>query len=173
MIVIQRTFQSRFQFVQSVRRLHNQFTVLSGLNRTSSLKFLELTRKKSQRLTILLMHQTVRSQIVPSAFLIVLADEIANLKLEADALKEIKLTMGTKDFATKVFEKVFNTDIQRLLSMSDMWKSRTPPRPLKYSEYTLPSIEKMEKIAQDDQKVWDLNENIAVFKHRYSPPERC
>ena len=81
--------------------------------------------------------------------------------------------MGTKDFATKVFEKVFNTDIQRLLSMSDMWKSRTPPRPLKYSEYTLPSIEKMEKIAQDDQKVWDLNENIAVFKHRYSPPERC
>jgi ubiquitin-like 1-activating enzyme E1 B len=98
---------------------------------------------------------------------LIVAEEIANLKLEADALKEIKQAIGTKDFANKVFEKVFNTDIQRLLSMSDMWKSRTPPIPLKYSDFILPSNERMEEIAKDDQKVWDLQENIAVFKHRY------
>ena len=95
-----------------------------------------------------------------------IAEEIANLKLEAEALKEIKQSIGTKDFANKVFEKVFNSDIQRLLSMSDMWKSRTPPTPIRYSDFTLPSSEQMEEIAKDDQKVWDLQENIAVFKHR-------
>jgi ubiquitin-like 1-activating enzyme E1 B len=104
--------------------------------------------------------------VCPSYSWLIVAEEIANLKLEAEALKEIKQAMGTKEFATKVFNKVFNTDIQRLLSMSDMWKSRTPPTPLKYSDFTLPSIERMEEIAKDDQKVWNLQENIAVFKHR-------
>jgi ubiquitin-like 1-activating enzyme E1 B len=92
------------------------------------------------------------------------------LKKEADALKEIKQAMGTSGFARKVFEKVFNMDIQRLLSMSDMWKSRTPPTSLAYSNYTLPSDEEIVKIAMDDQKIWDLEANIAVFKHRSDFP---
>lgn len=104
---------------------------------------------------------------------LIVAEEIANLKKEADALKQIKLAIGTEDFATKVFEKVFNADIQRLLSMSDMWKSRTPPTPLEYSEYEIPGDDRISEIAKDDQKVWDLNENIAVFKHRYYPSQRC
>jgi ubiquitin-like 1-activating enzyme E1 B len=52
--------------------------------------------------------------------------------------------------------------------MSDMWKSRKPPQPLQYKDYTLPSNEKIHKIANDDQKTWDLSESIAVFKHRYN-----
>jgi ubiquitin-like 1-activating enzyme E1 B len=92
------------------------------------------------------------------------------LKKEADALKAIKQAIGTKDFATKVFEKVFNADIHRLLSMSDMWKSRTPPTPLKYSDFKLPMDQRIAEIAKDDQKVWDLIENVAVFKHRYLIP---
>lgn len=98
-------------------------------------------------------------------------DEIATLKKEADALKTIKEAMGTKDFASLVFDKVFNTDIHRLLSMSDMWKNRTPPKPLLYTEFSLPSDEKSAVIARDDQSTWDLASNIAVFKHRYIPLE--
>ena len=97
---------------------------------------------------------------------LMIVDEIANLKKEAEALKAIKAAMGTPEFASVVFEKVFNTDIQRLLSMSDMWKSRTPPTPLKFEDYTLPIDEQIAKTAMDDQRVWDLHANIAVFKHR-------
>jgi ubiquitin-like 1-activating enzyme E1 B len=92
-------------------------------------------------------------------------EEIANLKKEAEALKVMKAAMGTPKFASIVFEKVFNTDIHRLLSMSDMWKTRTPPKPLSYNDFTLPSDEEIEKLANDDQKIWDLTTNIAVFKH--------
>jgi len=88
------------------------------------------------------------------------------LKKEAEALKAIKEAMGTPDFASKVFEKVFNTDIHRLLSMQDMWKSRKPPVPLSYTDYPLPSTgAEIAQLAADDQKVWDLAANIAVFKH--------
>jgi len=81
-------------------------------------------------------------------------------------LKAIKEAIGTTDFASLVFEKVFNNDIRRLLSMSDMWKSRKPPQPLQYKEFSLPSNEQIIKTAKDDQKVWDLAANVAVFKHR-------
>jgi ubiquitin-like 1-activating enzyme E1 B len=97
---------------------------------------------------------------------LIVAEEIAELKKEAEALKAIKQAMGTPEFAKVVFEKVFNADIRRLLSMSDMWKSRTPPNPLTYSEYILPLDEQIAKLAIDDQKIWDLSANVAVFKHR-------
>ena len=37
----------------------------------------------------------------------------------------------------KIFEKVFKTDIERLLSMEDLWKTRSKPSPL--------NLEKIEK----------------------------
>jgi ubiquitin-like 1-activating enzyme E1 B len=89
------------------------------------------------------------------------------LKKEAEALKGIKAAMGTSEFAAKVFEKVFNTDIHRLLSMADMWKSRKPPTPLSFLDYktTLPTSERSPaEIAGDDQKIWSLRDNIDVFK---------
>src|SRR5271170_7307671 len=98
-----------------------------------------------------------------------LVEEIAELKKEAEALKAIKEAMGTPDFAAKVFEKVFYTDIHRLISMQDMWKSRKQPTPLSYIDYPLPSDADIAKLAADDQKVWDLAANIAVFKHSYPP----
>lgn len=94
------------------------------------------------------------------------------MKKEAEALKAIKEAMGTPSFASKVFEKVFNTDIHRLLSMQDMWKTRKPPVPLSYTDYSFPSDSEIAKLAADDQKVWDLAANIAVFKHSYPPPRR-
>jgi ubiquitin-like 1-activating enzyme E1 B len=95
------------------------------------------------------------------------AEEIANLRKEAEALKAIKLALGTEEFVELVFEKVFSEDIKRLLSMSDMWKTRTPPIALRYKDYAVPLDVEIDKIAKNDQKVWDLLENISVFKHRY------
>ena len=100
-------------------------------------------------------------------FVLTVVDEIANLKKEAQELKAIKEAIGTPNFSSLVFEKVFNNDIRRLLSMSDMWKSRKPPQPLSYKSFVIPSDEQCLKIANDDQKIWDLAESIAVFKHRY------
>jgi len=101
---------------------------------------------------------------------LITVEEIANLKKEAEQLKAIKAAMGTPEFAELVFEKVFDQDIQRLLSMSDMWKNRTPPKPLKYSDFILPPDDEIQRIAKDDQPIWDLTTNVAVFKHRYFLP---
>lgn len=78
-----------------------------------------------------------------------LAEEIDNLKKEAAAFREVRQKMSEADGARRVFEKVssavilmynadpsqvFSEDIQRLLSMEDMWKvqGRVKPVPLEY-----------------------------------------
>jgi ubiquitin-like 1-activating enzyme E1 B len=88
------------------------------------------------------------------------------LKKEAEALKEIKSAIGMEGFFALVFEKVFGQDIRRLLSMSDMWKSRTPPTPLDYREFTVPGQQRCAAMAAEDQPIWDLETNVAVFKYR-------
>jgi ubiquitin-like 1-activating enzyme E1 B len=77
------------------------------------------------------------------------AEEIDNLKKEAAAFREVRQKMAEADGARRVFEKVclifiplnhtdssqvFSEDIQRLLSMEDMWKveGRVKPVPLEY-----------------------------------------
>ncbi|KAG8910652.1 E1 ubiquitin-activating protein uba2, partial [Tulasnella sp. 408] len=61
------------------------------------------------------------------------ATEIANLRKEARAFRQVRdsvLSAPPEQAAALVFNKVFNEDIKRLLSMADMWKARTPPTPL-------------------------------------------
>ena len=94
-----------------------------------------------------------------------LAEEIANLQKEAQALKKIRGTMGTEDFA-KVFDKVFTDDIERLRGMEDMWKSRTTPVPLSYAQLSQDASTVDAEISSNDQNVWSLVENFAVFKDR-------
>ncbi|KAK4684494.1 ubiquitin-like 1-activating enzyme E1 B, partial [Tremellales sp. Uapishka_1] len=62
------------------------------------------------------------------------ADEIDNLKKEAAAFREVREKLGEEDGPRRVFEKVFSEDINRLLSMEDMWKvaGRVKPVPLDY-----------------------------------------
>ncbi|CAB4412123.1 unnamed protein product [Rhizophagus irregularis] len=96
--------------------------------------------------------------------------EIENLKKETQALKQIREAMGTADYPQKVFKKVFTDDINRLLSMEDMWQNRKSPVALKYEE-----IEKLvtegnsqlnnteESNTLKDQRVWSLAENFVVF----------
>ena len=94
------------------------------------------------------------------------AQEIENLRREARALKEIRESMGTDDFASKVFNKVFRDDIERLRGMGDMWKSRSPPKPIDFDELQEQSGSVRSTIASADQKTWTTEEDFVVFKDR-------
>ncbi|EEA28782.1 E1 ubiquitin-activating protein uba2 [Talaromyces marneffei ATCC 18224] len=99
------------------------------------------------------------------------AEEIENLRREAKALKAIRESMGTEGFAQKVFDKVFKEDIERLCAMEDMWKTRKPPTALNYESLQERASSVEATISQNDQKVWTLEEDFAVFKdslHRLS-----
>lgn len=91
------------------------------------------------------------------------AKEIANLKREAEELKNIREKMDSPDFAATIFGKVFAADIDRLRSMEDMWKSRKPPEALNYSQIYKEAVTIDNSIAKNDQKVWTLAENYVVF----------
>lgn len=74
--------------------------------------------------------------------------------------------MGTEGFAQKVFDKVFKEDIERLCAMEDMWKTRKPPTALNYESLQERASSVEATISQNDQKVWTLEEDFAVFKDR-------
>ncbi|RFU31408.1 hypothetical protein B7463_g4937, partial [Scytalidium lignicola] len=95
------------------------------------------------------------------------ATEIENLKKESQALMTIREAMGTDSFPQLLFDKVYKDDIVRLRSMEDMWKTRRPPEALDYvslmKEVAQTSVSKA-SILQDGQRVWNLHENLVVFK---------
>lgn len=91
------------------------------------------------------------------------AEEIAKLKEEAEALKKIRESMGSDDFAKQIFDKVFRDDVQRLAQMEDMWKDKSAPEPLSYEKLETESINIDPSISQSDQNVWTTAENFVVF----------
>lgn len=91
------------------------------------------------------------------------AKELINLKREAEELNNIREKIDSADFAESIFQKVFKRDIDRLRSMEDMWKSRTPPEPLEFTKLSGEAGDVMPEIAQDDQKLWSVVENYVVF----------
>ncbi|KAF9583516.1 E1 ubiquitin-activating protein uba2 [Lunasporangiospora selenospora] len=100
------------------------------------------------------------------------AKELAALAAESQALKEILASAGTSGFAQRVFDKVFYTDVQRLLRMEDMWKTRKAPVPLKYDQIIRRTEElpfAMGATTLDatsnlkDQRAWTLQETADVF----------
>ncbi|KAF6844126.1 ubiquitin-like activating enzyme [Colletotrichum musicola] len=94
------------------------------------------------------------------------ANEIQELKKEAAALRAIRDALGTEAFPQLLFDKVFNSDITRLASMEDMWKSRRKPAPLDYkkiSEQSAEALASKDTILKEGQKVWSLEESFAVF----------
>lgn len=96
------------------------------------------------------------------------ATEIAELKKESQALKQIRQAIGTPAFAEKLFDKVFYSDLVRLRSMEDMWKTRAPPDPIQFGEIMgRPDIARAmrskEQLLRDGQKVWTLEESVVVL----------
>ncbi|KAF7861815.1 hypothetical protein EAF04_007697 [Stromatinia cepivora] len=95
------------------------------------------------------------------------AKEIEKLRLESQALKKIKESMGTDAFPQLLFDKVYKDDIVRLRSMEDMWKSRRPPEALDYATLNAEAGNDQatkEAVLKDDQRVWNLHENLIVFR---------
>ena len=71
--------------------------------------------------------------------------------------------MGSDDFPRKVFEKVFQDDINRLRSMEDMWKTRNRPNALDFDSLTHTSNGIKPKVSSHDQRTWTEAENFTVF----------
>lgn len=95
------------------------------------------------------------------------AKEIENLRQESQALNSIRQSMGSEDFARKVFDKVFRDDINRLRSMDDMWRTRKQPNALDFDRVSKGASGTKSSVAQQDQKAWTLAENFTVFYDRY------
>ncbi|KAI5286035.1 E1 ubiquitin-activating protein uba2 [Ascosphaera aggregata] len=92
-----------------------------------------------------------------------LAEEIENLRREAQALQAIRSAMGSSDFPQKVFDKVFHSDIKRLRQMEDMWRTKRPPEPLLFSDVASHARNVDASIASKGQRPWSLEENLSVF----------
>ncbi|KAB8342743.1 hypothetical protein FH972_022341 [Carpinus fangiana] len=92
------------------------------------------------------------------------AQEVEKLRQEAQALKVLRDSMGSKDFPRMVFDKVFTEDINRLLSMEDMWKNRRKPEPLDFDKLKEEAAANVDPdIAAKDQVVWTRAQNFVVF----------
>ena len=75
--------------------------------------------------------------------------------------------MGSDDFARLLFDKVFKEDIERLRSMDDMWKSRTPPTVLTFEAMEESFLRERDSLHQQAQTIWSLTESFAMFLDRY------
>ncbi|KAK0343132.1 E1 ubiquitin-activating protein uba2 [Friedmanniomyces endolithicus] len=97
------------------------------------------------------------------------ADEIAKLKEEAEALKNVRRMMGKSEFAQEVFDKVFHDDIERLRSMTEMWQSRKAPKALSFdglkAGLETDIIEHGRTLTDQDQVVWSVQDDLAVFTY--------
>ncbi|KAF1930934.1 ubiquitin-activating enzyme E1 3 [Didymella exigua CBS 183.55] len=91
------------------------------------------------------------------------ADEIAKLRQEATKLKRVREQMGSQNFPRAVFEMVFREDIERLLSMEDMWKGKRAPVALDFDQLSEESTVPAATLLQDDQRTWSTEENFAIF----------
>jgi len=87
-------------------------------------------------------------------------------KSNGDITQPIK-RVNTREWAKEnnfdgeaVFNKLFNKDVQYLLSMKNLWKTRRPPTPMKWRE----SVDKeMNVDGIDVQKLLTTEENMALF----------
>ncbi|KAJ3345242.1 E1 ubiquitin-activating protein uba2, partial [Kappamyces sp. JEL0680] len=90
------------------------------------------------------------------------AKEIDLLQKEQLALAAMREMVGKPGAAQKIFKKVFEDDIKRLGSMSDLWKNRKKPTPLELGALLGSAV--TDRTGLDfDQNVWGLKENVAIF----------
>ncbi|CAD6502706.1 BgTH12-05296 [Blumeria graminis f. sp. triticale] len=94
--------------------------------------------------------------------------EIENLRREAMALRKIRESMGCEEFAQLLFNKAYKHDVERLLSMDDLWKTRRAPEALDYNLILSKATEEgfsAGKVLQDMHIAWNVEESLVAFKH--------
>ncbi|KAI8319815.1 hypothetical protein GQ54DRAFT_299063 [Martensiomyces pterosporus] len=92
-------------------------------------------------------------------------EELRQLREESRALARLAEAMGSPDFAQKVFQKVFCDDIERLLSMKEMWKHRRPPAKLDLQQIEAAVRPEFSPATCDDQAVLSLEDSFALFRY--------
>lgn len=92
------------------------------------------------------------------------AEEIKKLKEESQQLRKLRESMGSDNFAQKVFDQVFRKDVERLLSMEDYWKNKKAPTPLSHELFATGAEDVDTSISLTDQRVWTIPETFVVFK---------
>lgn len=90
-------------------------------------------------------------------------DEIKNFISESNELIELKRAINDEDFSLKLINKIFIKDIEKLLRIEDLWKTRIPPIPLDFEKL----LDAVNSIAVEDlgtgQKEWSIEQNLKLL----------
>lgn len=101
--------------------------------------------------------------------------EIENMLKESNELSELRQLIKSpnledrKQFIHRTIIKIFKVDIERLLRIDSLWKTRVKPVPLQFDESYSHELDNLlsdkanEKIISRDTQVWSLMENLYVF----------
>lgn len=92
--------------------------------------------------------------------------EITALRKEALEMSNLRSSLGTEGAAQRVFDKVFKDDIERLLSMEEMWKNRTKPTPITYADAMATAADTQARKGLRDQTQLGLKETVDLFESR-------
>ena len=80
-------------------------------------------------------------------------------------LRRLRDALGQPNHAEMIFKKVFDRDIQRLLTMDELWNNRKRPVPLDLTGFKENENDKAPDFDLNwDQKPWSLKECVRVFK---------
>ncbi|PWN21793.1 hypothetical protein BCV69DRAFT_246849 [Microstroma glucosiphilum] len=90
--------------------------------------------------------------------------EISALRKEALEMSNLRSSLGTEGAAQRVFDKVFKNDIERLLSMEEMWKNRTKPTPITYADAMATAADSQTRKGLKDQTQLGLKETVDLFE---------
>ena len=106
-------------------------------------------------------------------------DKLAENNKSSDNNNEntVSQPISTRELAIKhnyepeiLFDKLYNHDIQYLLSMDNLWKNRSRPKTLDYSLLTNGEVAQSSKSIENDneklgqQRLWTLKECAEIFK---------
>ena len=112
---------------------------------------------------------TIRSTPDKPIHCIVWAKHLFNLlfgvKDDENAVTEVDVTMNAADMVRKLFVD----DINKLVGMEDLWKTRKPPIPLDLDGALKEALEKDSpaRDSLDDRTVWGLGLQVQVLIARY------
>lgn len=93
------------------------------------------------------------------------SEEINALRSEALEMRNLRLALSSPNAAKNVFDKVFKRDVERLLRMEEMWRTRTKPVALSYDEASQTPYQD-KKQGLKDQLQLGLRETLEMFERR-------